>query len=70
MWKKEKMSEIKPKGDALVEELFAQADVLVAQSEQFKGCSFYGEWPGSYYLREAALLRQAALRISKVEGWP
>lgn len=65
------MSKIKfdnNRGDSLIKDLFAQADALSEQAKQFEGCSFFGEWPGSHYLRQASLLREAAYEILKGKG--
>ena len=44
----------------LSQRLMEQADAEDRRADQFRGCSFMGEWPGSSHLRQASLLREAA----------
>jgi hypothetical protein len=49
----------------LVERLEAEAERETQRADQFRGCSFVGEWPGSSHLARAALLRQAAAIVAQ-----
>ncbi len=51
----------------LSQRLNEQADAEVHRANQFRGCSFMGEWPGSHHLRQASLLREAALTALMAE---
>jgi hypothetical protein len=58
------------KTKSLADQLLDQAEAEERLAEQFKGCMFHGEWPGSAHLRQAALLRQAAIALKIAEPKP
>lgn len=49
----------------LSQRLREKAEALRKTANQFKGCTFYGEWPGTPYLEEASLLDQAADELER-----
>ena len=51
----------------LSQRLNEQADAEERRADQFRGCSFMGEWPGSSHLRQASLLREAAMAALMAE---
>jgi hypothetical protein len=51
-------------------ELIAEAEREERIADQYRGCSFHGEWPGSGHLRRASLLRRAAAEIAAAKRKP
>jgi hypothetical protein len=60
---KQRLQLLKP----LSEQLQDAANAERESAQQYEGCTFYGEWPGSYHLRQAALLDRAAALARKDE---
>lgn len=71
IWPSELTTSKKPaEPKSLPDQLLDQAEHHEAMAEQYRGCSFYGEWPGSHHLRQAATLRQAAAALKAAEPPP
>lgn len=51
----------------LSERLAEQANQERRRANQFKGCSFVGEWPGAWHLRQASLLTEASIVAAMAE---